>query len=99
VLSGCETATGPGSSSEAALGLSISFLAAGVPAVIGSLWRADDRASQVLFQLFYRHLSAGSAPASALRSAILEVRASPEPALRSPAAWASFELIGGEGDG
>jgi CHAT domain-containing protein/tetratricopeptide (TPR) repeat protein len=99
VLSGCETATGPGSSSEAALGLSISFLAAGVPAVIGSLWRADDRASQVLFQLFYRHLSAGSAPASALRSAILEVRASPEPALHSPAAWASFELIGGEGDG
>jgi CHAT domain-containing protein len=98
VLSGCETAKGTGSSSESALGLSIAFLAAGVPAVIGSLWSADDSASTALFTGFYGYLAAGDTPAFALRRAVLDLRSSPQPAFRSPAAWANFELIGGNGN-
>src|SRR5579864_2242021 len=66
VLSGCETSIGPASSSEAALGLSISFLTAGVPTVIGTLWQADDFASDALFQRFYHHLAADADAAGAL---------------------------------
>lgn len=97
VLSGCDTASGPGAEVEGSSGLALSFLAAGVPAVLGSLWRVDDAAARALFDRFYRYLSQGVTPATALRSAALDLRTSPEPALRAPAAWAGFELIGGDG--
>ena len=42
VLASCGSHAGPVSESEGSLSLARSFLAAGVPSVVGSLWRVDD---------------------------------------------------------
>src|SRR6202034_2100707 len=71
-LSGCDPSSGAPSTSEGATGLAAALLAAGVPAVLGSLWRAEDTGSQALFTLFYRRLAAGASPALAWRAAVVE---------------------------
>jgi CHAT domain-containing protein len=71
------------------------FLAAGVPAVVASLWNVGDRATAPLLVAFHRRLRDGRDPLSALRAAQLELLRGPAPALRSPASWAAFEVFGG----
>ncbi len=94
VLAGCGTAAGEISASEGAMSLSRPFLAAGVPAVVGSLWRIDDDASASLMTTFHRRLRAGDDPQSALRRAQLaEIRKGG--AAADPGTWAPFQLIGG----
>ena len=66
-----------------------------MPAVIASLWDIQDRSSTELSVRLHTHLAGGDAPLEALRAAQLELLGSEEPALRSPGAWAAFELIGG----
>jgi CHAT domain-containing protein len=52
------------------VGLPTSFLAAGVPAVVSSLWAVEDLSTMLLMERFYRHhLREGLHPREALRSA------------------------------
>lgn len=99
VLAACSTAAGLISRGEGAMSLARPFLAAGVPAVIASLWDIEDRAGSELSLRLHRRLSKGDAPQEALRAAQLEMIASPDPALSSPGAWAAFEMIGGSSPG
>ena len=69
ILSACATAAGPSSRSEGMLSLARAFFAAGVPEVIATLWRIDDKPAAYLFVAFHRHLRAGEGVAAALRSA------------------------------
>jgi CHAT domain-containing protein/tetratricopeptide (TPR) repeat protein len=56
-------------------GLPAGFLAAGTPAVIGTLWPTDDLAAALLMARFYRlHLREGLPPVAALRAAQLWLR-------------------------
>jgi CHAT domain-containing protein len=77
------------------LSLARPFLAAGVPAVVASLWEVEDEPTARLLTAFHRHLRGGESALAALRSAQRELLADPDPALRSPAYWAAFELFGG----
>ena len=90
VLSACSTAAGRLSASEGATSMARSFLAAGVPAVLASLWETDDEAASRLLTKLHRRLRDGDDPGMALRAVQLsELRTAP------PAEWAAFQLIGG----
>jgi tetratricopeptide (TPR) repeat protein len=92
VLAGCETAGGRATNGEGVLGLTSAFLSAGVPVVVSSRWRVDDRVTAVLMQHFYDRLAAGESVASALRAAQLAVRANRR--TRHPFYWAGFAVAG-----
>lgn len=73
VLSACNTAVGPEVAGEGAMALTRSVLVGGSDHVVVSLWPAEDRASALLMEQFYRHLVAGEPPAGALRKAKLHL--------------------------
>lgn len=93
VLAACSTA-GPVSETEGVLGLVRPFLAAGVPAVIASLWPVDDEGTRRLFATFHQTLASGVDAASALRSAQLTLLRGSQPRHRSPRVWSAFQLYG-----
>jgi CHAT domain-containing protein len=96
VLSACRSGSGRISRGEGVLSLARPFLAAGVPAVVASLWDLDDESGAALFGAFYEYLGAGATPIDALRRAQLELISDPDPARRrGPAAWAGFVIFAG----
>ncbi|HKH47612.1 MAG TPA: CHAT domain-containing protein [Thermoanaerobaculia bacterium] len=90
VLAGCNTGGGRLSISEGSLSFARSFLAAGAPAVIASLWDVDDAASRELLTDLHRRIRSGEDPMSALRRAQL-ARLGTEHSWN----WAAYEFIGG----
>jgi CHAT domain-containing protein/tetratricopeptide (TPR) repeat protein len=94
VLGACSTAAGRTSASEGMLGLARSFLSAGVPAVVASLWPVDDELTSRLMPPLHERLHAGEAPSQALRLAQLELLHSREGIRLAPPLWAAFQLYG-----
>ena len=93
VLASCGSNSGPVSESEGSLSLAHSFLTAGVPAVVGSLWLIDDRSTTRLSVRFHQELLRGTDALAALRTAQLaEIAESPALANWT---WASFQVFGG----
>ena len=95
VLSACRTARGPITATEGVESLARPFLAAGVPAVVASLWDVDDGATAELMIAFHRHLRSGLTGPAALRAAQIELLRSDDDGLRSAAGWGAFQWIGG----
>jgi CHAT domain-containing protein len=94
VLSACES-LGPRDSRIAGLsGMARPFLDAGVPAVVGTLWNASDRASAVLMPEFHRSFAGTGQAAKALRNAQLRMLRGDEEGLRTPAYWGAFAIVG-----
>jgi CHAT domain-containing protein len=89
VLSACSTLGQRATRSGPAAGLAYSFLRAGVPATVSSLWDVDDSDTNKLMVVFHRHLSRGVPPDSALRMAQVEMIGT-----LSPRAWAAFVYTG-----
>ena len=88
VLSGCETAAVPADAPAEGMGLAHAFLIAGTRAVVATARRVPDGAAAALTAEFYRELTAGRAPAEALRRAQLA-----QARTAGDAAWASFRII------
>ena len=90
-LSACESGRGVVAAGDEQIGLPRAFLYAGARSVLHSLWRIDDRATQVLMERFYADLRAGRGRGASLRNAQLA-------ALRStdahPFWWAALVLVG-----
>ncbi|HVT61753.1 MAG TPA: CHAT domain-containing protein [Thermoanaerobaculia bacterium] len=98
VLAACDTgAAGAGESAglEGVARMVRPFLAAGVPAVVASLWSVGDQPASELFVAFHRELAAGRDALSALRTAQLSMLRNENPAARRVANWGAFELFGG----
>lgn len=91
MLSACETGLAKVTGGDEVIGLSRSFIFAGTPALIASLWTVDDLATAITVKRFYRYLKAGASKAEALREAQRFVR---DYHNRHPAYWASFGLTG-----
>jgi CHAT domain-containing protein len=93
VLSGCRTALGKEVRGEGIMGLTRGFFYAGVPRVVASLWRVQDRTTAELMTRFYHalwqeHLPAAAALREAQRSLSKVHR------YRNPYSWAGFVLQG-----
>jgi CHAT domain-containing protein len=94
VLSACRTGLGKDVEGEGLVGITRSFMYAGAPRVVVSLWAVNDKATSELMVRFYRrmlgpeHLS----PAAALRMAQLEM--SKDKRWQSPYFWGAFTLQG-----
>ena len=89
VLSACDTGRGQ-ITGDGVIGLSRSFISAGVPSVIVSLWAIPDEPTALLMTEFYRQLQQNPDKAQALRQAMLStLKQHP-----NPTEWAAFTLIG-----
>ena len=89
VLSACDTAQGH-ITGDGVIGLSRSFIAAGVPSVVVSLWSVPDAPTAELMVAFYQHLQHNPNKARALRHAMLDTRQR----YAAPRDWAAFVLVG-----
>ena len=89
VLSACDTGRGK-ITGDGVVGLSRSFISAGVPSVLVSLWSVPDSPTASLMTEFYQNLSKNPDKATALRQAMLTTMKQ-HPA---PKDWAAFTLIG-----
>jgi CHAT domain-containing protein len=93
VLSACDTALGKNIQGEGIVGLTRSFMYAGAPRVVATLWRVDDDATSAFMKDFYQAIFRQHAsPAAALRQAQSEMRA--QPRFRSPYYWGAFVIEG-----
>lgn len=98
MLSSCESGLGAGRTRDYPLGddiegLSRAFLAAGVPKVVGTLWRVSDESTADLMVFFVeRHLRDGLPSAEALRRAQAAVRS--QPGRSNPYFWSGICLFG-----
>jgi CHAT domain-containing protein len=89
VLSACNTGRGE-ITGDGVIGLSRSFVGAGVPSLVVSLWSINDESTTVLMTQFYQNLLQNPDKAQALRQAMLST-AKQYPL---PKHWAAFSLIG-----
>ncbi len=89
VLSACDTGRGK-ITGDGVLGLSRSFVAAGVPSAVVSLWAVGDHSTLTLMNHFYRNLGISSNKALALRQAMLSTMKQ----YPNPIDWAAFTLVG-----
>jgi CHAT domain-containing protein len=89
VLSACDTGRGK-ITSDGVIGLSRSFLSAGTPSVVVSLWAVPDNSTADLMQNFYREFQQNPDKAKALRGAMLRMIENNW----HPRDWAAFTLVG-----
>ncbi|HEX6042155.1 CHAT domain-containing protein [Longimicrobium sp.] len=94
VLSACSTLSPRPSRAGAAAGLAYSFLRAGVPATVSTLWDVHDDVTTPLLTDFHRRFASGATAPEALRQAQIQSLRSPRPELRAPSAWAAFIYTG-----
>lgn len=92
-LASCDTLAGDAAHSGV-INLAESFIEAGVPAVVGTLWSVSDRDTTDFSLAFHRYLRTGIEPIMALQRAQLLMLASSNEKLRDPALWAAYQLVG-----
>jgi CHAT domain-containing protein len=92
VLAGCRTGIGRALRGEGALSLARSFVGAGVPAVVATLWDIRDRPARTFFERFHALLP-GRSVAAALQATQREMMASNDPELQSPGTWSGVYVI------
>ena len=97
VLSACETGFGKFEQGEGVVSLARSFMYAGVPSLIVSLWQVNDQSTAIIMDVFYKNLAQGMNKAEALRQAQLSWLKLKNPDYEHPEHpyyWAAFDLVG-----
>lgn len=94
VLAGCKTGVEQQFAGEGPIGFARSFLVAGVPVVVASLWPVDSQATAELMIAFHRFRKLEKLPTTAaLMRAQEEMMKRGD--YRSPYYWAGFAVVGG----
>jgi len=73
-------------------GLTRAFMTSGVPSVVSTLWKVNDRAAHQLMVVFHSGIRNNESKVAALRNAQLRFIESPE--FNSPYFWAPYILTG-----
>ncbi|CAA6829332.1 MAG: Unknown protein [uncultured Aureispira sp.] len=94
VLSACETGYGRFDQGEGVLSLARSFMYAGVPSLVVSLWQVNDASTALIMQGFYTYLKAGLPKDVALGKAKLDYLKGTIGIAAHPAYWAPFIQLG-----
>ena len=90
VLSACETGLGDVKSGEGVYGLQRAFFIAGSGAIVMSLWKVNDEATQQLMTKFYSEWVKTGNKLKAFRNAQLALRQT----MKDPYFWGAFVMIG-----
>lgn len=94
VLSACETGYGRFEQGEGILSIARSFLYAGVPSLVVSLWSVNDASTAIIMQNFYNNLAQGKDKVTALQQAKLSYLETAKGIASHPAFWSPFIQIG-----
>ncbi len=94
VLSACQTGYGQYQKGEGVISLGRSFMYAGTPAVIMTLWQLSDYSAPVIMDYFYKNLKAGLPKDEALQQAKLEYLTHTKGLAAHPAFWAAYIQLG-----
>jgi CHAT domain-containing protein/Tfp pilus assembly protein PilF len=95
VLSACETGFGKFEEGEGVLSLARSFMYAGVPSLVVSLWQVNDVSTAFIMKAFYQKLADGLPKDEALRAAKLTyIESSSGNLTAHPAFWSPFIQLG-----
>jgi CHAT domain-containing protein len=96
ILSACESGKGSIVDNEGMISLSRGFLYAGCASTVNSLWKADDRSTELILQKFHFYLEKGFSKPAALRQAKLDYIHGND-VYTSPNYWAHLILVGNTG--
>jgi CHAT domain-containing protein/tetratricopeptide (TPR) repeat protein len=94
VLSACETGYGKFKQGEGVMSLARSFMYAGVPSMVVSMWQVNDASTSIIMSVFYNNLAQGMDKAEALQKAKLSYIDKARDITMHPAFWAPFIQLG-----
>jgi CHAT domain-containing protein len=94
VLSACETGYGKFAQGEGVLSLARSFMYAGTPSLVVSLWQVNDKSTAIIMADFYQNLSSGMPKDKALKEAKSLYIARADRIAAHPAFWSAFIQLG-----
>lgn len=94
VLSACETGYGRFQKGEGVMSLAHSFMYAGVPSLVVSLWQINDQTTALLMKNFYQNLLSSQNKATALQQAKLQYLEKAKGISAHPAFWSALVQLG-----
>ena len=94
VLSACQTGYGKFEQGEGVISLARSFMYAGVPSLVVSLWQVNDGSTAIIMKAFYKNLADGMNKAEALRKAKLSYLQQAKGIMAHPVFWSPFIQLG-----
>ncbi|MFK7797706.1 MAG: CHAT domain-containing protein, partial [Aureispira sp.] len=94
VLSACKTGYGEFEQGEGIMSLARSFMYAGTPSLVVSLWEVNDLSTAAIMQLFYQNLAKGMTKDEALRQVKLEFIKQVDGTIAHPIFWSPFIVLG-----